>query len=144
MPAIGLDLSPHYLAHARRKTGRRRIAYIQANAEHPPFAAASLDIVSASYLFHELPPRARARVALAIGRVLKPGGLFLLIDTLQMGDAPALDILLESFPREFHEPYYAGYVRENLEALFAPAGLRLAETRTGFLTKVSAFRKIDS
>lgn len=139
MPAVGIDLSAPYLRRARRKCPAGR--FVQANAEHIPLADASVDIVSASYLFHELPPAARARVAAQIGRVLKPGGLFLLIDTIQTGDAPELDILLEFFPREFHEPYFASYIEADLESLFAPAGLECIDERAGFLTKVSAFRK---
>ncbi|GAB4532826.1 MAG: class I SAM-dependent methyltransferase [Parvularculaceae bacterium] len=140
MPSIGIDLSTPYLRRARRRCPAGR--FIQANAEQIPLADASVDIVSACYLFHELPAAARARVAAEIGRVLRPGGLFLLTDTIQRGDAPELDILLELFPREFHEPYFASYIEADLKALFAPSRLALFDERTGFLTKSSAFRKL--
>ena len=44
-----------------------------------------------------------------IARVLKPGGLFVFLDSLQMGDKPGWDGLLEGFPHRFHEPYYRHY-----------------------------------
>ncbi len=85
---IGVDLSPAYLAEAR--AAAPGAAFAQAKAEQLPFADASLDAVSAVYLFHELPPKVRAAVAAEIARVLKPGGLFALADSIQPGDEPRL------------------------------------------------------
>ena len=53
----GLDLSPPYLAEARRLIGRTaRVKLIEGAAEKLPFEDASLDLVVSSFLFHELPP----------------------------------------------------------------------------------------
>ena len=137
-----LDLSPAYLDEARRRlAGRGRTAFLQANAEAIPLEDESEDVVVAVYLFHELPPKARRAVAGEIARVLKPGGTFVLLDSLQYGDEPGLDRLLEAFPQEFHEPYYDGYCREDLTALFGAAGLAPAGERLSFLSKAMAFVK---
>ena len=135
---VGLDLSPAYAAQAREATGAD---VVQANVERTPFADASLDGASAIYLFHELPPKLRPVVAREIARVLKPGGLFALGDSVQPGDQPDLARLLEAFPALFHEPYYASWTDLDVPALFAAEGLELVETDTAFLTKAWLFRK---
>jgi ubiquinone/menaquinone biosynthesis C-methylase UbiE len=135
----GADLSGAYLEEARRRSGVR--ALIQANAERLPLADASVDCVSAIYLFHELPPRVRTLVAAEIGRVLKPGGLLAFADSIQPADEPRMGRLLEAFPAYFHEPYYATYSAADLAALFAGAGLAARGQDTAFLTKAMLFEK---
>ena len=71
--ATGIDLSPAYAAKARSAVRKWRQADIlEGQAEHLPFADDSQDIVTCIYLFHELPPRIRPKVAAEIARVLKP------------------------------------------------------------------------
>ena len=67
------------------------------------------------FLFHELPPDVRRQVTAEIARVLKPGGLFVFLDSLQMGDKPGWDGLIEAFPHRFHEPYYRHYAIDDLD-----------------------------
>jgi ubiquinone/menaquinone biosynthesis C-methylase UbiE len=140
--AKGLDLSQAYLEEARRHLeGLRPVALIAANAEAMPLADASQDIVTAVFLYHELPGEVRHRVTAEIARVLKPGGLLVFIDSLQMGDRPGWDGLIEAFPVRFHEPYYAHYATDDLDAMFTAAGLAPLETSYAFLSKVMARRK---
>ncbi|HEX6860103.1 MAG TPA: class I SAM-dependent methyltransferase [Caulobacteraceae bacterium] len=135
---MGLDLSPTYTAEARAKAGT---PVAQANAERLPFADASLDAVTCIYLFHELPPRVRSRVAAEIARVLKPGGVLAFADSVQPSDEPDLARLLEAFPAFFHEPYYASYAAADLPALFTKAGFVAADRDKAFLTKSLLFRR---
>ena len=112
----GLDLSRTYLDEARRHLkGLRGAELIEAAAESMPLADASVDIVTSTFLFHELPPEVRRAVTAEIARVLKPGGLFVFLDSLQMGDRPGWDGLIEAFPERFHEPYYRGYAIDDLD-----------------------------
>ncbi|MBB4658653.1 class I SAM-dependent methyltransferase [Parvularcula dongshanensis] len=136
-----VDLSENYLNTTRRATSfSDRIVYTQAPAERLPYADGSVDIIASVYLFHELPPKVRREVAAEFARVLRPGGLYLHLDSVQYGDT-GLDILLETFPRVLHEPYYESYCNTALPDLFAPAGLAPEGQEVGFLTKTSAFRK---
>jgi ubiquinone/menaquinone biosynthesis C-methylase UbiE len=138
----GLDLSKTYLEEARRHLdGLRVVDLIAANAEVMPLAGESQDIVTAIFLYHELPGEVRRRVTAEIGRVLKAGGLFVFVDSLQMGDRPGWDGLLEAFPVRFHEPYFAHYATDHLDAMFAAAGLAHQETSLAFLSKVMVRRK---
>ncbi len=145
-PALGLeglDLSQAYLDEARRHLkGLRPARLVAANAEAIPLPDASQDIVSAVFLYHELPGEVRRRVTAEIARVLKPGGLFVMIDSLQIGDRPGWDGLLEAFPVRFHEPYFAHYATDDLDALFTGAGLAREQTTHAFLSKVMARRKL--
>jgi ubiquinone/menaquinone biosynthesis C-methylase UbiE len=136
---IGVDLSPAYLAESL--AAAPSAVFAQAKAEQLPFADASLDAVSAVYLFHELPPKVRAAVAAEIARVLKPGGLFAFADSIQPADEPRLARLIEAFPAYFHEPYYESYAKADLTALFARVGLRQASADAAFLTKALLFEK---
>ena len=145
MQMTGTDLSQAYLNEAARYLrGRRTIALQQANAEALPFETGSFDIVTCTYLFHELPNEVRRRVTSEIARVLKAGGLLVFVDSLQWGDVEAYDGLLEAFPQRFHEPYYLDYLRDRLggaDGAFAEAGLRPEESFPAFLSKVIICRK---
>ncbi|TMJ27407.1 MAG: class I SAM-dependent methyltransferase [Alphaproteobacteria bacterium] len=138
----GTDLSPPYLAEARRLIGRTaRVKLIEGAAETLPFESASLDLVVSSFLMHELPPDVRLAVLKEMARVLKPGGLVVIVDSLQKGDQPSWDGLLDLFPHYFHEPYYADYVAGRLAVLAVEAGLSLVATERAFLSKVAAFTR---
>lgn len=139
----GLDLSPAYLDEARRHIGELRPArLLAANAEAIPLPDASQDIVTSSFLFHELPPEVRRRVAGEMARVLKPGGVLVFIDSLQMGDRPGWDGLLEAFPHRFHEPYYRHYAIDDLDQVFTAAGLAAVGWWPAFLSKIMVRRKV--
>ena len=142
----GIDLSENYLNEARkhlRAIGRARSAVhlAAANAESLPLADASQDIVTVIFLFHELPAAVRRRVAREMARVLKPGGLLVLLDSAQYGDVPGWDGALESFPHRFHEPYYRHYLEDDLDGAFTEAGLVPQETRSILLSKLMVRRK---
>jgi ubiquinone/menaquinone biosynthesis C-methylase UbiE len=143
LAVTGVDLSAPYLAVARRRLAAwSRVALIEANAEALPLADSSVDIVTCVYLFHELPRRTRQAVAAEIGRVLKPGGRLIFVDSLQTGDEADYDAMLDWFPVAFHEPYYASYLREDLGRLFAP-GLRPIEKTPAYFSKVLSYRRED-
>jgi len=142
LPATGLDLSPAYCAEAKARLAPWRQAEVVTGAvESAPFEDASFDAASVVYLFHELPPRVRREAAREMARVIKPGGVLVFADSVQAGDTPDLDRMLEYFPIGFHEPYFASYQSEDLAQLFAEAGFAHEETELAFLTKVMRFRR---
>jgi ubiquinone/menaquinone biosynthesis C-methylase UbiE len=142
LPAFAFDLSEPYLRETSRRLGRRPMLQpVLAKAEALPLPGASLDLATAIYLFHELPAEVRRAVAKEIGRVLKPGGTFVLVDSLQTGDEPDYDGVLELFPALFHEPYFESYLTEDLAAIFAAAGLSLEASTNAFFSKVMTLRK---
>lgn len=142
LPMTGLDLSPAYLDEAaRHMRPLRRAELVHGNAEAIPLPDASQDIVTCVFLYHELPPDVRRQVTAEIARVLKPGGLLVFIDSLQMGDRPGWDGLLEAFPVRFHEPYFRHYAIDDLDAMFTAAQLLPQAQTLAFLSKVITRRK---
>src|SRR6266516_5054348 len=81
------------------------------------------DAVTNIFLFHELPPKVRRITVRECARVLTPGGRLVILDSLQRGDRPDYDGLLELFPQNYHEPYYRSYAKEDFSALAAACGL---------------------
>ena len=131
------DLSDAYLAETERHLkGYSGVSFQTANAEKLPFENASLDVVTSIYLFHEVPPKVRRIIAAEFARVLKPGGRLIFMDSLQLGDVEGFDGMLQSFPVNFHEPYYGSYIKEDLADIFADAGLEHVESRPVFLSKL--------
>jgi len=142
IPATGLDMSPAYCEEARKRLADwPQVEIVTGAVEQAPFEDASVDAATCVYLFHELPPRVRRDAIREMARILKPGGVLVLADSIQTGDASDLDRMLEYFPVGFHEPYFSSYVKEDFAALFGEAGLELEETELAFLTKVMRFKK---
>lgn len=142
LPVTGIDLSDAYLAKARTALAPwPGTELVLANAESLPFASNSQDIVTSVYLMHELPKGARKRAVAEMARVLKPGGRMILVDSLQAGDYPPFDGLLELFPALYHEPYYRDYVSSDLVALHEDARLHHVQTDRAFMSKILVFGK---
>jgi ubiquinone/menaquinone biosynthesis C-methylase UbiE len=140
--AVIVDLSPPYLKAARRALARwRRARAVAAPAERLPFADGTFDAASAVFLFHELPPRVRRAVAAEAARVLRPGGRLVVVDSIRRGDRPEVEGLLEFFPLAFHEPYFGSWIEEDLEGLFAGAGLEHTMTDIAFFSRIMCFEK---
>src|ERR1043165_8111118 len=110
-------------------------------AEELPFDDASLDLVVSSFLMHELPEAVRQQALTEMARVMKPDGLVVIVDSMQKGDQPSWDGLLDLFPHYFHEPYYAEYVNGSLAASAEAAGLPPVASERAFLSKVAAFTR---
>ena len=140
---LGVDLSRPYLDEAATAlAGHDRVALVEANAERLPLADAAVDAATCIFLFHELPRAVRAHVAAELARVLRPGGLLVFIDSIQRGDRPGYEALLDRFPRAFHEPYYGDYVGQDLNALFGAAGFRVERTELAFFAKVLELTRV--
>ena len=104
---------------------------------------AAINAVTSIFVFHELPPEVRRAVVREFARVLKPGGRLVLVDSLQRGDRPEYDGLLELFPQNYHEPYYAGYIAEDFGALARACGLTHTRDVLAYVSKVMVFDKPD-
>ena len=142
LPTIGLDMSEAYVRHAKRQLKRwSRMRFIVGKAEAIPLPDNSQDAVTSIFLFHELPPKIRRKVLSECARVLKPGGRLVLIDSLQRGDRPEYEGMLELFPQSYHEPYYESYTREDFCGLAAAYGLTHIRTVNVFVSKMMVFDK---
>jgi ubiquinone/menaquinone biosynthesis C-methylase UbiE len=140
--AAGLDMSEAYIVEAK---GHLRnwcwMHLLVGNGEAIPLGDASEDAVTSIFMFHELPPEVRRAVMREFARVLKRGGRLVIVDSLQLGDEPRYDGMLDLFPQNFHEPYYRSYLRENFPALAESCGLVPVREANAFVSKVMVFDK---
>ncbi len=126
---FGIDMSPFYIEEARKTLADvPETTLLAENAEAIPFKDEYFDIVTSTYLLHELPRKARRNAVGEMLRVLRPGGLLVIEDSAQLVESPELQLLLEDFPAQMHEPFYADYVKDDIEKILA--GLDMAETST--------------
>jgi ubiquinone/menaquinone biosynthesis C-methylase UbiE len=133
----GVDLSPFYLEHARRLLADvPELSLACENAEALPFRDGWFDVVTTTYLFHELPAKARRRAMAEMHRVLRPGGLFVLEDSAQLAEAADLAFFLSVFAKQMHEPFYRDYVKDDVAALIASTGLSVSSVERAWLSKV--------
>jgi len=152
-PIVNADISPYYLAQARAtytsttaaagRSPTARVSFVRAAAEALPFPDASFDAVLSVYLLHELPPAVRSAVFAEWARVLAPGGLVVVVDSVQAAEVAAGGLPLDParFAASFHEPFYGTYQSTDFDALAAAHGLIPYDTRQAFLSKVMSWTK---
>ena len=133
----GIDLSPAYVRLARRRLADvAEAALAVENAEALPFADGAFDVVTSVYLFHELPRNTRRAVARELWRVVRPGGLVVLEDSAQLAESAEIASALRAFPDEFHEPFYADYLEDDLAELLREVGFSVESSEPQFVAKV--------
>ena len=141
---VGLDLSSSYLRQANRWLSQlpgELPQLVQGNAEAMPFADGCFQGISCVFLLHELPSDARGNVIAELFRLLEPGGVLVLADSVQLHDSPQFRVPMENFRRVFHEPYYRDYITDDIEARLAGAGFEAITADSHFMTRVWSARK---
>jgi ubiquinone/menaquinone biosynthesis C-methylase UbiE len=120
---VALDLTPAMLAQARRLAADRGLANVRfecGNAERLPFPDASFDLVTSRLAAHHVSDPA-AMVA-EVARVLAPGGVFLLSDTISPED-PARDSFLNAFELLRDPSHVRDHRISEWQQMFRAAGL---------------------
>lgn len=127
---IGLDLSPYMLvvAHDKAQTANLDISFCHGLAEAAPFPPNSFDLVTASLLFHELPPAIVPDILRECFRLLRSGGEVMILD----GNQP----VLRSTPwlmEIFEEPYIKAFAQNSLDADLSAIGFGAVQTEAIWL-----------
>jgi len=136
---VGLDLSQAYLRQANRWLNQgdsNLVQLLQANGEAIPLADASTQAVTCVFLLHELPAEARQAVIDQCYRVLEPGGVFVLADSIQLADSPQFEVAMDNFRKAFHEPYYRDYISDDIDNRLRQAGFTGIGAESHFMTRV--------
>lgn len=86
---VGLDADPAALALAREKAESAgvSVAWQQGMVFEPPIEAGAFDVVVSSMVFHHLTTEQKRATASATGRILRPGGRFVLTDFTKPANA---------------------------------------------------------
>jgi len=80
---VGIDFSPGMLRQARKKQlPGSAMAWVEADARVLPIASGSVDRVTCAYAMYELSGTVRKAVLEEAARVLKSGGMFLMMEHL--------------------------------------------------------------
>lgn len=141
----GLDLSPAYLRKANQllaQTTGMLPQLVQGRGEDMPYRDNYFEGVTCVFLFHELPGPVRQQVINDCFRVLKPGGVFVICDSIQRLDTPELEPMMANFPAIFHEPYYRDYTQDDLGVRLQQAGFGDIATQVHFVSKYWVARKL--
>ena len=136
---VGLDLSSAYLRQANRWLSQRPSELpqlVQGKAEAMPFAEESMQGVTCVFLMHELPAEARQAVLDDCFRVLEPGGVLVLADSVQLSDSPQFEVAMDNFRRVFHEPYYRDYIGDDINGRLSAAGFSGIRASSHLMTRV--------
>ncbi|HBB32266.1 MAG TPA: SAM-dependent methyltransferase [Cyanobacteria bacterium UBA9273] len=141
---FGIDLSPAYLRKANQLLSDipgELPQLLQAKAEELPYRDNYFHGISCVFLFHELPPSVRQRAIEQCFRVMQPGGIFVICDSIQAIDFPQLKPMMDNFPVMFHEPYYRHYITDDLVKRLEQAGFEAITTQNHFMSKYWIARK---
>ena len=141
---FGVDLSPAYLRKANQVLSEipgELPQLIQSNAEELPYLESYFHGVTCVFLFHELPAPIRQRVIEECYRVTRPGGVFIICDSIQVIDSPEMEPMMKNFPAMLHEPFYQNYIQDNITERLEKAGFEEIETQIHFASKYWIARK---
>jgi ubiquinone/menaquinone biosynthesis C-methylase UbiE len=121
--AVGLDLSTGMLYQAQRRLGLAGLLalLVQGDAARLPFAPASFDAAVLTFVFSAIPDGLAALHEMA--RVLRPGGLLILVDAGLPGDGNLMGVALARAWELFGD-----FMRDEA-SLMAQAGLVVLERR---------------
>ena len=115
------------MADRKAKDAGLDIQWRHAQAEQTGFPDASFDVVTASFLFHEMPPTVAPSILREAFRLLTAGGEVLILDGNQKTLRQA-DWLTEVF----EEPYIKDYAAGSVDAWMGAAGFEAVQTKEVF------------
>lgn len=136
---VGLDLSPFYIESARRDLPGA-IELRTGNAEALDLPSSSFDAIVSVFMFHELPKNARRKVWAEALRVLRPGGRFIIVDSVQRSDSEEIAYFVDRFSRDMHEPFYREYGKDDLATGLREIGFEVESVAQAYLAKVVTAR----
>lgn len=119
---VGLDFAPEMARRAAAKFARNghagKLSVVCGDAERLPFAGASFDVLTCCNSFHHYPDQARAVREFA--RVLRPGGLVVLVDGFRDNVIGwvVFDVFVTAVERDVHHAAWS-----QVRRMFAEAGL---------------------
>lgn len=126
---IGIDYSAAMLkyAHHLSESRGKRVTYLQRYAERTGLPENSSDLVTAIWLFHEMPRSARAATVREALRILRPGGYFAIMESPPFKElcdsyAPLSAFLLDSTGRRMCDPFIPEFFSRDRVGMLAEEG----------------------
>lgn len=125
---VAADFTPHMLVQSRTNFGSSGLqgqGFVATDAEDLSFADAIFDLVTCRIAPHHFPNVERA--VGEVSRVLRPGGLFLLIDSLAPAD-PVLDGFINTLEKRRDPSHVRSYTLAEWQGFLERAGLIVEHT----------------
>lgn len=123
----GLDLSPYFLSVATYRANEQNLSlnYIHGNAENTELPKGSYNMVICNFMLHEVPPEATENILNEIHRLLKPGGIVVILDL----DPKRVqsNLVLSQFRKwafEVTEPHIYEYYKQDLSVQLLNANFK--------------------
>jgi ubiquinone/menaquinone biosynthesis C-methylase UbiE len=126
----GIDAAAPMLRYAHKRAAEIgvEVHFAQRLAENTGFPDGSFDLIYAFLLFHELPLEVGAAVTREAFRLLRPGGIFAVLDNkTQSSPSPLTRYNGEFYRRSNGEPYSAAFNSSDFLAVLRSAGFRRVE-----------------
>ncbi|MFY7994325.1 MAG: methyltransferase domain-containing protein [Bacteriovoracaceae bacterium] len=128
------DISGPYLELAKKRLSGK-FEFVKTAAEDLPFKNEEFDLIFSVYLFHEIPRSVRLKILDESARVLKKGGMLAICDSIQKDDDPKLNLVVDNFPKDYHEPFYKDYTLWDAEEAIHSVGLKNVSSQFELLSK---------
>ncbi len=132
-----IDPSP-YLLQCAAKT-YKDIYFVQAIAEALPFCTRRFEGLSACYVLHEIPPKYIEKLLQEANRVLKKGGLFVIVEPSPVQYHQSYWSLFRThgfkgmyfrlLSQKLNEPFVNAFHTMDLEKMFTKAGFKIIEDK---------------
>jgi len=146
----GLDISPYLLQYAAKSFPD--IKFVQGAAENTGFGDERFDGISASFLFHEIPPKYADQSLEEFNRILEPGGLLAIIEPspIQLYESNPIKLFkiggvsafyFKALARFVYEPFVDSWHRRDLSEWFDSRGFDLIVDNSGIPFRTLLARK---
>jgi demethylmenaquinone methyltransferase/2-methoxy-6-polyprenyl-1,4-benzoquinol methylase len=140
---IGIDISEDMLSVARRKIFQRNLNNLEVrnmSADSMQFSDNSFDVVMISFALHEFEQTLRQNIIMEIARVLKPGGIFLVIDFARQNNR--LNHFFLNLWTKIESPGFNNFLDLDWHTDFNDYGLRHEKEKDYSFSRLNLLRKI--
>ncbi len=135
---IATDLSHEYISFAQKKHKLENVEFKQMNGLK---LSGEFDFIYHVFLLHELPSKERRELLKKQVNSLTLTGKGVILESLQKGDIPFLDEVLDDFPKYYHEPFYKHYIENPVELELEKLGAKNIQVTKRLFSKVISFSK---
>jgi demethylmenaquinone methyltransferase/2-methoxy-6-polyprenyl-1,4-benzoquinol methylase len=139
---LGIDISDDMLAVARRKIAQKRLTNLEVqnmSATAMQFADDSFDVVMVSFALHEFKRELRGEIFLEVLRVLKPGGMFCVVDFAR--ESSRLNRVFMKVWTIIEPPCFADFLSMDWHVCLKPYGFCFEGERAFSFSKLYILRK---
>lgn len=119
----GIDMSEAMLSVANKKNIYHNLKFEIGDATLLRFEDSSFDVCCISFALHDMPLSIRKKVLGEIARVLRPGGMIIIVD-YALPKNRIFRFFIYNFVRLW-EKYYSEFIKSDLDSLLSASGIRI-------------------